>query len=776
MEMHRVWLLVLLARPALAQACDFRCEVDGAIQRGLDFVWFSAQRAGHIGHRSGHFAMALLALLDQPRFPGGPAKGFAGLSHNDQSLALRLATLVVESNPAFVDSNVEFDTYSLGASLAALRQFRNTGGPNDLEVWPWVDQAITSGLVALSHNQGQSPPDNLGGFNYRRPELVGDLSTTVFAMAGLVANRDRPGVTATLEAVRPFLRASQQVGGGGSYRPGVGASESMSASLLWSADMAGLAADDPLVEDAWHWMRANYTYEATRLPMNSFWYFWALERAAAAYPEAAEAFGERDPAALGYPEEPPGLWFDLAYTLLTWQDDFGQWGNGSGLSPEGWDLWASHLFALLTLMRSSFGGCGDPDADGVCLYEDVCPQVADPAQEDRDGDGAGDACDLCLDVPNPDQADGDGDGLGDACDPLLCVPDGQAEVCDGIDNDCDAAIDQGWLGEPVLAPDRCATVRPGRCGEGTLACVGGRPHCQSRLGPTDEVCNLIDDDCDGLIDEGTRSACGFCAEAPEACNGADEDCDGLVDEGDLCPADHACRFGRCAPACFLGCPAFTVCSDGQCIGLCARVVCGPGEACDPTRGVCEPSEREAAPRCPPCGDGFCRAGQCVASCAEISCRFDQICVDGECIEHRCEGQRCLADEACIDGRCGAADCPEGCAEGEVCQAGHCGLDRCIDTPCPPGQRCAVALGLPQCVAGWAEAPEPAHPDPLPEGTRPDAGPSVDALVAEGAAQVPSGGCGVAGRSPTGWLAWLLGGWWWRARRRSQQAPSSQKAR
>ena len=43
--------------------------------------------------------------------------------------------------------------------------------------------------------------------------------------------------------------------------------------------------------------------------------------------------------------------------------------------------------------------CRDGDGDGVCDADDVCPDVADPAQTDTDGDGVGDACDDCSGPP-----------------------------------------------------------------------------------------------------------------------------------------------------------------------------------------------------------------------------------------------------------------------------------------------------------------------------------------------------------------------------------------
>jgi hypothetical protein len=95
----------------------------------------------------------------------------------------------------------------------------------------------------------------------------------------------------------------------------------------------------------------------------------------------------------------------------------------------------------------------------------------------------------------------------------------------------------------------------GACARTFPACMGGVPQTCTPGMPGTETCNLVDDDCDGAIDEmlGTLScgvgacarvvaACtggvaGMCvpgAPATEICNSIDDDCDTMVDEGGVC--------------------------------------------------------------------------------------------------------------------------------------------------------------------------------------------------------------------------------------------------
>jgi hypothetical protein len=175
--------------------------------------------------------------------------------------------------------------------------------------------------------------------------------------------------------------------------------------------------------------------------------------------------------------------------------------------------------------------CGtDRDGDGVLDAYDNCPVIANFDQRDTDGDSQGDACDddddndgaddesdICPLNPGND-ADGDGHCAPRDCDDAdESVLPGATELCDNVDNNCDGTIDE--------------FLRDTTCGVG--ACTGNLGHelceegqwtgdtCDPLFGASDELCNGIDDDCDGTIDEGV---CGI----------PDEDGDGIEDDVDRC--------------------------------------------------------------------------------------------------------------------------------------------------------------------------------------------------------------------------------------------------
>ncbi|MDI1481161.1 MopE-related protein [Polyangium sp. y55x31] len=105
------------------------------------------------------------------------------------------------------------------------------------------------------------------------------------------------------------------------------------------------------------------------------------------------------------------------------------------------------------------------------------------------------------------------DGIG-ACatsGSLYCNAAGQAvcdafpgepsdETCNAVDDNCDGVVDDG---NPE-GGGACTTGLAGVCGAGTENCLSGVVQCTPNVAPgsTPETCNSLDDDCDGQTDEG----------------------------------------------------------------------------------------------------------------------------------------------------------------------------------------------------------------------------------------------------------------------------------
>jgi hypothetical protein len=186
-------------------------------------------------------------------------------------------------------------------------------------------------------------------------------------------------------------------------------------------------------------------------------------------------------------------------------------------------------------------GYSDCDGDGI----------ADCIEPDDDADGLLDSVDNCPCAPNATQANADGDGLGDACDPdddndltlddQDCQPTnpkvfpGAIETCNGLDDDCDNTLDEGFVDSDQDLQADCVDAD-----DDNDALADMQDNCPTVANPdqkdTDfdkqgDLCDP-DDDGDGYPDE---TDCGptdknVYPNAPELCDCKDNNCNGKTDE------------------------------------------------------------------------------------------------------------------------------------------------------------------------------------------------------------------------------------------------------
>ncbi len=240
--------------------------------------------------------------------------------------------------------------------------------------------------------------------------------------------------------------------------------------------------------------------------------------------------------------------------------------------------------------------CNDVDDDCDGTIDEADADDASTWYADTDTDGYGDptVTDAACDAPAGFVSNDD-----DCDDSRAASSPAGTERCNGADDDCDGTVDEDaavdvstWYrdsdgdgyGDPSVSDVACDLP---------TGYVSNDDDCSdafaSRYPGATESCNLADDDCDGLVDDGvptstwyvdadgdgwggstTTSSCaapsgyvstgGDCNDlstsispsASERCNGADDDCDGTIDDGVLgtgasCPAEDCAEILTVSP-------------------------------------------------------------------------------------------------------------------------------------------------------------------------------------------------------------------------------------
>jgi sugar lactone lactonase YvrE len=336
---------------------------------------------------------------------------------------------------------------------------------------------------------------------------------------------------------------------------------------------------------------------------------------------------------------------------------------------------------------------------------------------------------------------GDGDcGEGYRCQVATRLEGGQVQQCVRVgvgsapgECPCNARAKAAKRSTGCRAPGSgCKGVRA--CGEAGLSACSALP-------PSEESCNGLDDDCDGLTDETTCNDNNACTtdscDPSQGCKHAGKD--GPCSDGDACTEGDACKEGACSPGAAPVCDDGNPCSTDSCDKLqgCVHaypgsVPCDDGDGCtvgDTCQGsVCVSGKALICDDKNPCTQDQCDAatGKCASSPHDGS-----ICSDGNpcTIFDTCTGGACVGKtDACDDGNpcttdgcdpkvgcthansTGPCDDANPCTSGEACESGKCAGG--VVKSCAAADECLLAFCSPatgQC-ASQAKAPGTACSD------------------------------------------------------------------